>query len=81
MKKHILKTHPEYFKEIILGNKKFEIRKNDRGFEVGDELILKEYDPEYNQYTENEFSVLITYILENAKDFGLMDGYCIISFI
>ena len=39
---HELKTYPKYFQETIEGNKPFEIRKNDRNFQVGDVLILKE---------------------------------------
>ena len=32
---HELKTYPKYFQETIEGNKPFEIRKNDRNFQVG----------------------------------------------
>lgn len=38
---HELKTYPKYFQETIEGNKLFEIRKNDRNFQVGDVLLLK----------------------------------------
>ena len=36
MKIHILKIKEEYAKEKDLGNKMFEIRKNDKDFKVGD---------------------------------------------
>lgn len=42
---HHLKCHPPYFEKIVSGTKKFEIRKNDRDFEVGDVLVLQEYEP------------------------------------
>lgn len=41
---HELKIYPKYFQETIEGNKPFEIRKNDRHFQVGDVLLLKEWD-------------------------------------
>lgn len=51
MKAHILKTDPQYFKAVERGEKRFEIRKNDRGFEVGDTLILTEHcrNPVYSE--------------------------------
>jgi|TARA_Y100000310_G_scaffold298310_1_gene332146 hypothetical protein len=54
MKTHELKTEPKYFGRLVSGDKTFEIRKNDRDFQVGDELILKEYDKEAH---ENEFQL------------------------
>ena len=42
---HNLKTHPAYFKRLADGSKTFEIRKNDRGYQAGDVLLLEEFDP------------------------------------
>ena len=36
---------PEYYRAILAGTKTFEIRKDDRGFEKWDRLLLQEYDP------------------------------------
>lgn len=42
---HELKVWPVWFKRLADGSKTFEIRRNDRGFQAGDTLILREYDP------------------------------------
>lgn len=42
---HELKTWTEYFQAIVSGEKTFEIRENDRGFRVGDTLILRQWTP------------------------------------
>lgn len=39
---HQLKIESQYFKQIILGEKTFEVRKNDRDFHAGDYLGLNE---------------------------------------
>jgi len=42
---HQLKTIQPYFNEVVEKRKTFEIRKFDRDFNVGDILLLSEYDP------------------------------------
>lgn len=44
MKSHKLKTHIEYYKKVISGEKDWGLRLNDRDFEIGDQLILEEYN-------------------------------------
>lgn len=46
MKIHKLKLDPKYFEDVRTGEMKFNIRKNDRDFEVGDVLELKLYHKE-----------------------------------
>lgn len=76
MKIHELKILPEYFDAVRFGDKRFEIRKNDRNFLKGDILRLKEWDGE--KYTGAELEVLVRYILYDFTG-GLKDGYCIMS--
>ncbi len=45
MKRHRLKTLPEFFDAVLSGVKTFEVRRDDRDFQVGDILCLEEYDP------------------------------------
>ena len=44
MRTHELKTRAEWFDLVATGAKPFELRRDDRGFEVGDELWLRETD-------------------------------------
>lgn len=62
---HDLKIRPEYFKAVLSGKKKFEIRKNDRKFKVGDFLVLREYAE--NEYTGKREIYKITYILSDPE--------------
>lgn len=64
-KTHELKILPEYFTVVVSGIKRFEIRKNDRGYNVGDILRLNEY--ENGKYTGNVHVVEITYITDYAQ--------------
>ena len=73
--KHDLKIQPQYFNFVEAGLKRFELRKNDRDFKVGDLFILREYDK--GEYTGRCFIQSIGYILKDCPKYGLMDGYCI----
>lgn len=71
-----LKTLPQYFEEVTKGNKKAELRFNDRGFKVGDIYELEEFDGK--MYTGRSVTVRITHILEGFE--GLQEGWCMFSF-
>lgn len=43
---HELKIDPKYYCRVADGSKTFEVRENDRGYQSGDTVILKEYDRE-----------------------------------
>jgi ASC-1-like (ASCH) protein len=60
---HELKLYKEYFDDVASGVKKFEFRYNDRNYQVGDELLLKEWDTDRNTYTGRKVAVKVTYIL------------------
>lgn len=77
---HALKTIQPFFDNVKNGIKTFEIRKRDRSFHIDDILILQEYDPTNNTYTGSLICVQITDILYDKPEYGLMPGYCIISF-
>ena len=74
-----LKTVQPYFDDVWHGRKKIEVRKNDRDFQVGQQWILKEYDPESNTYSGREMGIKITYILDSPE--YCKDGFVIFSFV
>lgn len=61
-KLHRLKTWPQYFAPAAAGIKPFEVRKEDRGFSVGDHLALEEWDPKTGEYSGRYVEREITYI-------------------
>lgn len=69
-----LKTWPEFYEAIVEGRKRFEIRKNDRGYAVGDLLLLQEYDPSREEYTGREVWRRVAYIIQGAWSGGLHVG-------
>ncbi|WP_270265694.1 DUF3850 domain-containing protein [Enterococcus faecalis] len=70
---HELKILPEYFEAVVSGNKRFEIRKNDRNYKKGDILRLNEYQE--GQYTGDVHVSEITYI----TDYAQQDGYVVLG--
>ena len=77
MKVHELKILPKYFDAVRRGDKRFELRKNDRDYHSGDILRLKEWDGQ--KYTGEEMDVLVRYIFYGIDVYGLAEGYCIMS--
>lgn len=75
---HNLKTWPEYFAPIWVGQKAFEYRQNDRGFKVGHTLVLWEWDKNHKAYTGAYVLARVDYILE-GPDMGVPEGMCIMS--
>jgi hypothetical protein len=53
--KHYLKIWPQYYCRVADGSKTFEVRKNDRGFQPGDEVVLKEFDPDKEKYYDTDY--------------------------
>lgn len=78
MNHHLLKCRAEYFKVSWAGYKPFEIRLNDRNFQLHDEIILQEitgpctgYD-----YTGREIIGFITYL----TDYEQKPGYIVFAY-
>lgn len=79
MKTHDLKTWKPFFEAVISGEKTFEMRKDDRGFEVGDSLRLIEVDPDNDlKPTGRLAQYKITYILR-GEQWGILPEYAVLA--
>lgn len=72
---HDLKILPEYFTAVWDGIKAFEVRKDDRPFEVGDILCLHEIN--CGVLTGRTIKAEVTYVLRHPD--YCKEGYCILS--
>jgi hypothetical protein len=75
---HELKTWPEFFESVINGQKRFEVRKDDRNFQVGDTVVLREFNPVMECYSDRESRWLVGYILRGPQ-FGIEAGYAVLQ--
>jgi len=62
---HELKSWPKFFEPILEGRKTFDLRVNDRDYQEGDCLRMREWNPVTQTYTGREHAVLVTYITGN----------------
>lgn len=80
---HQLKIRPEYFLDVAIGKKAFEVRKNDRDFHVGDFIGLNEMTGHSvinnGQYKETGRFLLaeVTYVLNDVE--YVKEGYVILG--
>jgi hypothetical protein len=78
---HELKCHPVNFSRISRGNKVAEFRKNDRGYEIGDFLYLRVWDPKAKVNAGYTGSDLIVQIVDkdDGGQYGIPQGYSVLS--
>ena len=83
MTEHILKTWYSFFPDLLSGAKTAEVRRNDRDYQVGDTLILRERKPvalgEYaDTGREARRTVSCVTLLDGLS--GIARGYVLLSF-
>lgn len=86
-RRHDLKTWPTFFAAVKRGDKRFEVRRNDRDFGVGDVLLLHEWDPSLpsahvlrsdGAYTGAVLRCSVTYVMPGGN-FGLAPDFCVLG--
>lgn len=82
---HHLKTHPRPFHATRLGDKTYEIRVNDRDYQVGDILLLQEWRPPEEAephlpagYTGLECMYRVRYMTPGGE-WGLPPNLCVLA--
>ncbi len=76
-KTHELKYILSISKQFWMGKRHSKSEKDDRDFQVGDSIVLKEWDN--IKYSGREIQAIIKYMLDDAF-IGLAEGYVAFSF-
>lgn len=82
---HVLKTLPDYWDAVERGEKTFEVRRDDRGFQKGDVLILQRLHKsalghrlDYRNGKPVQIRREISYVLTGGQ-FGIEPGYVVLG--
>ncbi|MEI2358383.1 DUF3850 domain-containing protein [Mesobacillus zeae] len=75
--KHELKLEKDHFGSVLAGLKTFDVRYYDRNYQVGDILVLKEWDLFSESFTGREVEKKITYITNCDQK----DGYVVMAIV
>ena len=69
---HYLKLNIDFCDDVLSGNKNFEVRYNDRGYQTGDLIEFIPYDGKPCTHEISNHRYRIKYVLNG---WGLKDGY------
>lgn len=76
---HELKCVDPFYEDVAEGTKTFELRMNDREYNDGDQLLLKQYSQTTNSYSGFECKVDVIKVYKNMEQFGLPAHMCIMA--
>lgn len=76
MKTYKIKLLLNFCDDVLSGDKNFEIRENDRGYQKGDRVVFQPYEPTdpFVKHPISEKVYEITYVLNG---WGLKNGYVV----
>lgn len=77
VKIHAVKIAPKYLDAVVAGQKKAELRKNDRGYKTGDVLSLCEW--KHGKYTGREWAAVITHVLPVNEIIADNENWAVLS--
>lgn len=78
--KHILKVWPQFFVPITQGLKSCEFRINDRNFQIGDDLLLSEFDSIKQSFTGRQIVAQILWIDDLTPVLASFENFVLLHF-
>jgi len=75
---HELQLWTPCFTAVAAGTKPFDVRENDHDFQVGDALLIREYDPDTSSYSGRTLLRWVSYVMPGGA-FGVEDGWCVLG--
>lgn len=84
MKTHVAKSWPRFFTQVLAGIRMHELRRNDRDYQVGDRIELREYNPESGAFTGRMCTVEVTSMTSAQEPCAVSEealhrDFCILS--
>ena len=75
---HELQLWTPCFQAVAAGTKPFDVRENDADFQVGDALLIREYDPDDQTYSGQTLLRWVSYVMPGGA-FGVEAGWCVLG--
>lgn len=78
---HEVKSWPAPYRDVVQGKKRFEVRKDDRGYQPGDVLWMHEFNPQTAEKTGQSQLVDIDYVLHAGEHGlpGIAEGFVVLG--
>ena len=70
---HDIKINPYAYEQVRCGNKTFEIRNNDRGYQKGDTVVMRCYDNNCYDTEKPKITATISYV----TNFAQKENWCV----
>lgn len=82
--RHALKCEPAFFEAMRTSAKAFEVRADDRDYQVGDILEEQEFNPAtdphpHGQYTGRVDEYVVTYVMRGPTGWGFPKGWVVMG--
>ena len=75
---HELQLWSSCFAAVAAGTKPFDVRENYPDYQVGDALLIREYDPDSGTYSGQTLLRYVSHVLLGGS-FGIEEGWCVLG--